>query len=261
MRDGSNITHEANLEAGVVDSAHSSLTAGTGALHKDSHGAHAMILSRACSTFSSNLGGEGSALARTLEAASARGGPADHVAFQIGEGNDGIVEGRLDVGDAHRNVLLFLLLPGATGSGHSRMSPYSKVLLPPPLGTDGQMLLLFPTHDGTPGALAGTSVGVGALAMDGESPARQAAAVTQTPIAGDIHQSLDVGLNLTAKVAFDLVVLFDLLADLVGFLSGEVVRRFGPFDAGGVENLQSGGPSDASFFITILNGFLIFTST
>src|SRR5579864_9493407 len=72
----------------------------------------------------------------------------------------------------------------------------------------GRLLLLL-AGDRLGGALAGTSVGVGALAAD-----RQALAVAKPAVAGQVHQPLDVDRHLAAQVAFDLVVMVDGLADL-----------------------------------------------
>src|SRR5262249_30824200 len=93
------------------------------------------------------LGGEGGALARALEADRPRRGEAERVALAVGDGDDGVVEGRLDMGDAHAHVatlLAFLALghvsPTSTGSREqgvgsrpsspSSPTPYS--LLPTP---------------------------------------------------------------------------------------------------------------------------------
>src|SRR5262249_20800693 len=66
------------------------------------------------------LGGEGRALAAALEADRARRGETERVAVGVGDGDDGVVEGRLDVGDAAADVpplLAFLAL------GHGLPSP------------------------------------------------------------------------------------------------------------------------------------------
>src|SRR5262249_56462487 len=66
------------------------------------------------------LGGEGGALAAALEAHRARRGVAQGVAVGVGDGHDGVVERRLDVGHAPADVaalLAFLAL------GHGRRSP------------------------------------------------------------------------------------------------------------------------------------------
>src|ERR1019366_9463924 len=52
---------------------------------------------------------EGREFARTLKANLARRGPRQHVAFGVGNGNDGVVERTLDVRDSEGNVLTFLL--------------------------------------------------------------------------------------------------------------------------------------------------------
>src|ERR1044071_6570533 len=65
--------------------------------------------------------------------------------------------------------------------------------------------------------LAGAGVGVGALAAD-----RQALAVTQTAIAAEIHQALDVDGNLAPQIAFDHVIAVDHFTDLQDFLVGQL---------------------------------------
>src|SRR5512139_3643901 len=52
---------------------------------------------------------------------------------------------------------------------------------------------------------------------------RQALAVAQTAIAGEIHQSLDVHRHFAAQIAFDLVIGVDRLADLQDFLVRQIL--------------------------------------
>src|SRR5205814_8537030 len=52
-----------------------------------------------------HLGGERSGLARALEAGAAGGLPRDHVPLAVGQGDDRVVERRLDVSLADRDVL------------------------------------------------------------------------------------------------------------------------------------------------------------
>src|SRR6185437_14005481 len=73
---------------------------------------------------------------------------------------------------------------------------------------------------------AGPGVGVGALAAD-----RQALAVAQAAIAGQVHQPLDVDGRLATQVAFDSVVVVDRLADVHDFLVGQLVHPAGVVDA------------------------------
>src|SRR5271165_857426 len=72
--------------------------------------------------------------------------------------------------------------------------------------------------------LARTGVGMGALSTN-----RQAAAMSQSPVAPKIHQPLDVHGNLTPKVALDHVVAINDFANLKHFLVGQLGHspRFG----------------------------------
>src|SRR5438128_705857 len=87
--------------------------------------------------------------------------------------------------------------------------------------------------------LAGARVGVGALAAD-----RQALAVAQAAIAAEIHQALDVEAHLAAQVAFDLVALFERLADAVDLVFGEVLRPLGRIELRRRTDLLRGGLAD-----------------
>src|SRR5476651_163683 len=65
--------------------------------------------------------------------------------------------------------------------------------------------------------LAGAGIGVGALTAD-----RQALAVTQAPVAAQIHQALDVHRHVAAQIALDQKVAVDDFADLDDFGLGQV---------------------------------------
>src|SRR3954468_3505665 len=67
-------------------------------------------------------------------------------------------------------------------------------------------------------ALAGAGVGVGALTAD-----RQALAVAQAAIAGQIHQPLDVHRRLAAEVTLHRMVGVDRLAQMEHLLVGEIL--------------------------------------
>jgi hypothetical protein len=60
-------------------------------------------------SFGSHLSSERRALARALEAGATRGRPRQRVALAIGDGDDGVVEARVNVGDTFGHVLLDLL--------------------------------------------------------------------------------------------------------------------------------------------------------
>src|SRR5258705_8560097 len=65
--------------------------------------------------------------------------------------------------------------------------------------------------------LARTRVGVGTLTAH-----RQAATMTQAAIAAEVHQTLDVDADFTAKIALDQIVAVDDFADLQHFLVAEL---------------------------------------
>src|SRR5262249_52268672 len=73
---------------------------------------------------------------------------------------------------------------------------------------------LLPRDETAPRALAGAGVGVSTLAVDGET-----LAVPESAVAAEVHEALDVLLNLSAQIAFDLVASLDDVADRlhVGF--------------------------------------------
>src|SRR5690606_35211789 len=96
------------------------LATGARALHEDVDLLHAVLLSAASGSLSSELGGEGRRLARALEADLAGGSPRDHGARRVRDRDDGVVEGALDVRLAEGYVLLFLAARLArTGRGAS----------------------------------------------------------------------------------------------------------------------------------------------
>src|SRR5207248_2694338 len=122
-------------------------------------------------------------LARALETLLARRRPGDGVALSVGDGDDGVVERGVHVRDARDDVLA-LLAAGARGGGGGATRGGCR------LGHDPVPYLLryfFLAGDRLGRALAGTRIGVRALAVD-----RQPAAMPQAPVAGEVHQSLDV---------------------------------------------------------------------
>src|SRR5690606_10852557 len=127
-----------------------------------------------------DLGSERGGLARAAETRAARSRPRQRIALAVGDGDDGVVERSVDVGDAVGDDALDLLLRLGCRLGHGRGS-------------------LFP--DGLARTLAGACVGPGALAAQGE-----ATAMTQAAIAGQVHQTLDGHADLAAQVALDHVL-------------------------------------------------------
>src|SRR5579862_8630396 len=69
-----------------------------------------MLLGDAACLVRGDLRGERRSLSAALEVHVAGTRPAQRVARRIGDRDDGVVEGRMDMRDSHRNVLPFLLL-------------------------------------------------------------------------------------------------------------------------------------------------------
>lgn len=68
MRNRRHVPYEIDVEAGSLECAKGRLATGTRSLYENLHAPHAMLLSLACTLLSRDLSGEGSALARPLEA-------------------------------------------------------------------------------------------------------------------------------------------------------------------------------------------------
>ena len=60
--------------------------------------------------------------------------------------------------------------------------------------------------------------------------------MAQASIAVDIHQSLDIQLDFFAKITFDSSLILDNLADLSGFLLGEIFNQRIDVDSGLIQN-------------------------
>src|SRR3954463_7547531 len=109
MRNRRHGGNAADLEAEGVERAPRRFTAGAGTLDAYFDVLHAAFLRRAPGTLGSDLRSERRRLARALEAGVARGGPGKRVALAVGDGDDGVVERGVHMGDALGDVLLHLL--------------------------------------------------------------------------------------------------------------------------------------------------------
>src|SRR3954452_13666785 len=97
-----------DLEAGGLERADRGLAARARTLHEHLDLLQALLDALAGRGVGGHLRGERGRLAGALEAGAAGGLPGDDVALTVGEGDDRVVETRLDVGLADRNVLLRL---------------------------------------------------------------------------------------------------------------------------------------------------------
>ena len=89
-------------------------------------------------------------------------------------------------------------------------------------------------------ALAGTGVGVGALAADGEPTT-----VTQTAVAAEVHEALDVHLNLAPEIALDAVLALDDVTESLDLRVGELLDLGLGVDLGFATDLLSLALADA----------------
>src|SRR5262249_38273754 len=151
------------------------------ALDEDLDLLHALLDALAGGRVSGDLGGERRGLARALEARAAGRFPRDHVSLAVGQGDDRVVERRLDVRLADRDVLLDL----ATAALRALRS--WQLLLP-------RLLLARDLH--ALRALARAGVRLRVL-----SSHREAATMAQTAIAADLHQALDRLGTLAPQIA------------------------------------------------------------
>src|SRR4051794_5320966 len=196
------VAHARDLQAGGLERADRRLAPRAGALHEDLDLLQALLDALAGGGIGGHLRGGGRRFARALEAGAAGGLPRDDVARLVGQRDDRVVEGRLDVRLADRDVLL------GTAAATLRALRCGQLLLP---------CLLLPGHLHALRALARARVGLGVLAAD-----RQAAAMAEAAIAADLHQALDVLRALAAQVALDRQVAIDGVAQLADLVLGEV---------------------------------------
>src|SRR5262249_32040260 len=113
-----------DVQAGGLQGGDGRLAAGAGALDADLDLLEAELGRLLRGGLGSPLGGGRRALAAALEADRAGRGVAERVAVGVGDGDDGVVEGRLDVGDAPADVapgLAFLALRHGSGFPSARM--------------------------------------------------------------------------------------------------------------------------------------------
>ena len=98
----------------------------------------------------------------------------------------------------------------------------------------------FLVSNGFLAALAGAGVVLGGLTADGKT-----VTVTDAAVAADVHQTLDVELDLRTKVTLHLVVGADNLADLGGLLVGPVLYFDVAVNACLVQDFLGGAAADA----------------
>src|SRR5665647_1679209 len=221
-----------DLEAGGLERAYRGLAARARPAHEDLYLLKAVIHALLGTGLGRDLGGEGRALARTLEADRSGALPRDDVALLVGERHQRVVERRLDVRLAHGDVLAD---PAAlTPFGSLRLS-HSALLL--------RLLsrsLLALTADRPLRTLARTGVGTSALPVH-----RHATTVADALVAADVHEPLDVLRALAPQIALDRDVAGDRVAQPHDLFFGEVADLGVGVDAHYGQDLVGRGPADA----------------
>src|SRR3954452_13876930 len=116
----SDVLDARDFEPGGLEAADRGLAARARTLHEDLDLLHALLDALARGGVSRHLRSERRRLARALEPGAAGGLPRDDIALAVGERDDRVVERRLDVRLADRDVLLDLAAAalGPTGSRH-----------------------------------------------------------------------------------------------------------------------------------------------
>ena len=127
--DRGDVLDAVDFHTGGSDASDSGFTAGAGALDADFDVLHAEGLRLFGGVGGHDLRGVRGALAGALEAVLAGGGPGDHVAVKIGEGNFGIVERGVNERDAAGDVAAgFLALVVNRGGLGGRSGGFGGVL-------------------------------------------------------------------------------------------------------------------------------------
>src|SRR3954470_20897359 len=230
-----------DLEARGLQRAHGRVAPGARALDEDLDLLQAVLHALARAGVGRHLSGERRRLARALEACASRRLPHDHVAFAIGDRDDRVVEGRLDVRLADGDVLAGLASGAATrrGATGSRgqcgfLDPFSSAAVAP------EVLLLALLADGLLRPLAGARIRLRALTVN-----REPAAVAQPAVAADLHQTLDILGTFATQVAFDHQVLVDEPAELRDLVLGQVAHLRVAIDLERAQDRLRGGATDA----------------
>src|SRR5712692_681135 len=197
-----------DLEPGGLQRTDRRLAARARPLHEDLDLLQSVLVhSLTCAGVGGRLRGKGCRLARALEAHRAGGLPRDDVPLTVGQRDDRVVERRLDVRLADRDVLADAAARATARRWSTRRSHL------------GLARRLLAAADGLLRALARARVGLRALPVD-----RQATAMTDAAVRADLAETLDRLRALAAEVAFDLQVSVDVVAQLRDLLVREVAH-------------------------------------
>ena len=109
MGNGRNIFNQMNLQSSGLKGSQGRFSSGSGAFDVHIDGPHAMLHGLLGGIVRCHLRREGSAFSGALETLCAGTRPRHHITLFIGDGDDRVVERRLNVCDTGQNILLHLL--------------------------------------------------------------------------------------------------------------------------------------------------------
>ena len=174
MRNRGYVGNTGNLETSVIERPYSGFASRTGALDVDIKVLDAVLLDHLTDAICGNLGSKRGTLARPTETGPTGCCPSQRITLAVTDGDDGVVEGSMDVRNTIGYAFLNLLLGTATRFCH---------LLYLRIESNVSDLTL----DRTTRALTGACVGTRTLSTQGETTA-----MTNATVATEIHQALDV---------------------------------------------------------------------
>ena len=105
MRNGRDVLDHRDLQANGLQRANCRLASCTRALHVDLNALQAVLQCCSCGSFGCGLSGKRSGFSRSLKAQLTGGSPGDRVTLSVGNGNDRVVEGRLNMNSTLFNIL------------------------------------------------------------------------------------------------------------------------------------------------------------
>src|SRR5512144_1292467 len=189
VRDRRHVGDARDLDAERIQRAHSGFATGAGPLDPHLEVLDAAVDRRLAGLLGRDLRRERRRLARALEARAAGRRPRERVALAVGDRDDRVVEGRVDVRDAFGDVLLDLLARARGGLRLLRLR-----------GHAWAVLALFGRRRRAGGlARLARTFSRARIRARALAAHRQAAAMTHAAVAAEIHQPLDVHRHLAAE--------------------------------------------------------------
>src|SRR5690554_8135747 len=107
MWDEGDVGNAADLVTTGIQRTYGGLTTRARALHINVEVFQTIFQCSLASTLGCNLCSKGSAFPRTAETGATGSRPAQSIALTVGDGDDGVVEGRMDVGDPINHRLFY----------------------------------------------------------------------------------------------------------------------------------------------------------